>query len=162
MMGRVASLTQMPLVLRQRFPRVKAVNYLAPFTYAIQFKPNYTGEVYRLASYAIGAFGDRLKNVIIVDENIEPFDPSMLLYSIATRVDASTNRIQVIKDLLANRQDPSSEANFTVGGLIIDSTKPINKPFPEIGAVPPAVMEKIKIHDYLAAEEISRVPSGRT
>jgi 2,5-furandicarboxylate decarboxylase 1 len=161
MIGRVAGLTQMPLVLRQRFPRVKAVNYLAPFTYVIQFKPNYTGEVYRLASYAMGCFGDKLKNVIIVDEDIDPFDPSMVLYSIATRVDASTNRVQVIKDLLSSRQDPSSEANFLVGGLIIDSTKPVSKPFPEIGSVPPEVMERCKITDYLSAEEINRVPSGR-
>lgn len=159
--GKIASLTYMPLALKERFPRVKAVSSLAPFTYAIQFKPNYTGEVYRLAAYAIGCFGDKLKNIIIVDEDIDPFDPSMVLYSISTRVDANTGRVQVIKDLLSNRQDPSSESEFKVGGLIIDSTKPVNKPFPEIGSVPSDVMERCKVEEYLSTDEINRVPLGR-
>ncbi len=151
----------MQLTLSQKFPRVKAVNLVAPYTFVIQFKPDYPGEVNRLATYALGALGDFVKNIIVVDEDIDPFDLSMVFYSIATRVDASTNRIQIVKDLLGDRQDPSVESNLTVGGLIVDSTRPINKLFPEIGFPPLEVIEKFRIHGFASREEIDRIPTGR-
>ena len=154
-------MTQMNLILRQRYPRVRAVNSIAPNTIAIQFKPNAPGEANRLATYALGAFGDSVKIVVVVDEDIDPFDPSMVLYSIATRVDANSNRLQIINDLKADRQDPSSEGDFLVGGLIIDSTKPVNRPFPEMGSPPDEVMEKLNIYDFLSMEDVSKIPFGR-
>ncbi len=157
----IPAMTQMQLSLRQRFARVRAVNRISPYTFVIQFKPNMPGEAGRLAAYALGSFGDRIKNVIIVDEDIDPFDPSMVFFSIDTRVDANSDRVQIYKNLLCNRQDPSSESNFTVGGLIIDSTKPVDKPFPEIGAPPDEVMKRIKINDFLSKEEINSIPSGK-
>jgi hypothetical protein len=48
-----------------------------------------------------------------------------------------------------------------VGGLIIDSTKPVNRPFPEMGSPPNEVMEKLKIQDFISMEDIGRIPSGR-
>jgi UbiD family decarboxylase len=149
------------LILRQRFPRVKAINYLAPYTFAIQFKPNSPGEVNRMATFAMGGFGDLLKNIIVVDEDIDPFDLSMVFFSLGTRVDSSSNRIQIIKDLKANRHDPASEQNFLTGGLIIDSTKPVDKPFPEIGSPPAEILERIKIQNFLKGEEINQVPTGK-
>jgi 2,5-furandicarboxylate decarboxylase 1 len=154
------TLTQLQFLLSQKFTRVKAVNLVAPYTYVIQFKPNSPGEVNRLAAYAMGGLGNFAKNIIVVDEDIDPFDLSMVLYSVATRVDPSTNRIQIVKDLLPDRQDPSMESNV-VGGLIVDSTKPVNKPFPEIGSPPREVVEKLKIHDFVTREEIAKVPVGR-
>jgi 2,5-furandicarboxylate decarboxylase 1 len=161
LMPTIVSLTHMHLALSKQFPRVKAVNYLAPYTFAIQFKPNVPGEANRLAAFALGAFGDLLKNVIVVDEDIDPFDLSMVLYSIGSRVDPDSGQIQIIKNLTPNRNDPSSERDSGVGGLIIDSTKPVDKPFPEIGSPPQEVLERMKIHDFLSSEEISRIPSGK-
>jgi len=157
----IGLLALLHLILRQRFPRVKAINYLGPYTFAIQYKPNDPGEVNRLAAFALGGFGDLMKNVIVVDEDIDPFDLSMVFYSIGTRVDAASNRIQVIKDLKANRHDPSAEGNFITGGLIVDSTKPVDKPFPEIGAPPDEVMERMDVHDFLSGDEINRIQSGK-
>ena len=157
----ILSLTQMHLTLSERFPRVKAVNYLAPYTIAIQFKPKFAGEVNRLATFALGAFGDLLKNVIIVDEDIDPFDLSMVFYSIATRVNPASDQIQIIRHMRANANDPSSERDVTVGGMIIDSTKPADKPFPEIGSPPRDVLERVKVQDFLSSEEIAGIPSER-
>lgn len=157
----IGELTQMHLVLGQRFAGVKEINYVAPFTMVIQYKPKTPGEVNRLAACALGSLGDSVKNVIVVDEDIDPFDLSMVFYSIATRADAGSNRIQVIKDLSANRQDPSTERDFVVGGLVIDSTKPVNRPFPEIGCPPPELLDRIQLRDFLSSEEIGRIPVGR-
>jgi 2,5-furandicarboxylate decarboxylase 1 len=161
LMPSLVSLTQMHLALSERFPRVKAVNYVAPYTFVIQFRPKVAGEVNRLAAFALGAFGDMLKNVIIVDEDIDPFDLPMVFYSIATRVNPATDQIQIIKHMRANANDPSSERDITVGGMIIDSTKPVDRSFPEIGFPPGEVFERLKIQDFLSSEEIAGIPSEK-
>jgi 2,5-furandicarboxylate decarboxylase 1 len=161
LMNTVVSVAQMQLTLSERFPGVKGVNLLAPYTFAIQLKPKVAGEVNRLAAFALGSFGDMIKNVIFVDEDIDPFDLNMVLYSIGTRVDAATDQVQVIRSLRANANDPSSLHDVLVGGLIIDSTKPIGRPFPEKGLPPGDVMKRVKLTDFLALEEINAVPSGK-
>jgi UbiD family decarboxylase len=161
LMNTVVSVAQMQLTLSERFPAVKGVNLLAPYTFAIQFKPKVAGEVNRLAVFALGSFGDMMKNVVIVDEDIDPFDLSMVFYSIATRVDAGTDQVQIIRSLRANANDPSSLRDFLVGGLIIDSTKPIGRPFPEKGMPPGDAFERVRITDFLSREEINTIPSGK-
>ena len=108
-------------VLKERYPRVLAVNQVCPYTYVIQFKPRVPGESTRLALMALGSFADRIKNVILVDDDIDPFDLSMVMFAISTRTDADSAQVQIIRDLQANRQDPSTEKYLRVGGLIIDS-----------------------------------------
>ena len=157
----ISEITHMHLALTRQFPRVKSVNYLGPYTFAVQFKPSVPGEANRLATYALGAIGDLCKIIIVVDEDIDPFDPSMVFYSLGTRVDTSANRVQIINDLKANRHDPSSERNFLVGGMIIDSTKPVDRPFPEIGSPPAEVMQRLKIHDFFSKDEINSLASGK-
>ena len=111
-------------ILKERYPRVLAVNQVCPYTYVIQFKPRVPGESTRLALMALGSFADRIKNVILVDDDIDPFDLGMVMFAISTRTDADSAQVQIIRDLQANRQDPSTEKYLRVGGLIIDATKP--------------------------------------
>jgi len=144
-------------VLRARYPRVTAVNQVAPWTYIIQFKPASPGESTRLASMALGTFADRIKNVILVDEDIDPFNLAMVFFAISTRVDAESGQIQIIKNLLSNRQDPSTERYLRVGGLIIDSTKPIGKPFPDIGKTPDDAMSRIHLEDFVSAGDLEKI-----
>lgn len=152
--GNLGAASYIYSVLRERYPRVLAVSQVAPFTYIIQFKPNAPGESTRLAAMALGSFADRIKNVILVDEDINPFDLSMVMFSISTRVDAESGQVQIIRDLQANRQDPSSERYLKVGGLVIDSTKPVGKPFPEIGRPPDDAMSRIRLEDFVSPSDI--------
>ncbi len=161
LMPAIDYLSRMQPVLREKFPRVKAVNYLGPHTFAVQFRPQFHGEVNRLAAFIIGAFGNLVKNLVIVDEDIDPFDPSMVFYSIGTRVDPNSNQLQLLKELRASYDDFSSAENSTVGGLIIDSTKPVGLPFPEIGFPPPEVMSRLTIRNFLSNEEISNIAPGK-
>lgn len=155
--GSLDGATYIYSILRQRYPRVKAVNRAAPFTYIIQFKPSVPGESTRLAAMALGSFADRIKNVILVDEDIDPFDLSMVFFSISTRVDADSAQVQIIKDLQANRQDPSTEKYLRVGGLVIDSTKPVGKPFPDIGKTPAEALARFRLEDFVSAAELEKL-----
>lgn len=157
----IGQITEVYLELKRRYPRVKAVNYLAPFTFVVQFKPAYPGETNRLAAHAIGALGDLVKNIIIVDEDIDPFDPYMVFFSIATRVDANKSQVQILKDLWANRHDPAAFDFLKVGGLMIDSTKPTDQPFPEIGYPAKDVWDNINLEDYFDKEAIDGVSAGK-
>ncbi len=144
-------------VLKERYPRVLAVNQVCPYTYIIQFKPRVPGESTRLAAMALGSFADRIKNVILVDDDIDPFDLNLVLFSISTRVDADSGQVQIIRDLQANRQDPSTERALRVGGLIIDSTKPVGKPFPDIGKPPDGSMARIRLEDFVSTAELGNI-----
>ena len=147
-------------ILKERYPRVLAVNQVCPYTYVIQFKPRVPGESTRLAAMALGSFADRIKNVILVDDDIDPFDLNMVLFAISTRVDADSAQVQIIRDLQANRQDPSTERYMRVGGLIIDSTKPVGKPFPDIGKPPDDAVARIRLEDFVSAAELGKIAGG--
>jgi 2,5-furandicarboxylate decarboxylase 1 len=149
------------MVLKQRYPRVRAVNYVAPFTFIVQFKPDHPGEAKRLATYAFGALGDTVKNIIIVDEDIDPFNLEEVFFAIATVVDPGTNQVQVFRELTANRHDPAAFEYMRTGGLMIDATKPTDKPFPKIGHPPKRVMERIKLEDYVPREVLERLATGK-
>jgi len=147
-------------VLKERYPRVLAVNQVCPYTYVVQFKPRVPGESTRLAAMALGSFADRIKNVILVDDDIDPFDLNMVMFAISTRVDADSAQVQIIRDLQANRQDPSTERYMRVGGLIIDSTKPVGKPFPDIGKPPGDAVARIRLEDFVSAAELGKIAGG--
>lgn len=144
-------------VLKERYPRVLAVNQVCPYTYVIQFKPRVPGESTRLAAMALGSFADRIKNVILVDDDIDPFDLNMVLFAVSTRVDAQSGQVQIIRDLQANRQDPSTERALQVGGLIIDATKPVGKPFPDVGKPPDSALARIRLEDFVSAAELGKI-----
>jgi 2,5-furandicarboxylate decarboxylase 1 len=149
-LGNIAFTAQMYAVLKQRFPGVRQVVDVAPFTIVIQVKLTRPGEGTRLAALAFGSFGDFVKNVILVDEDIDPANLQEVMFSIATRTDADSPQVQIIRDLAANRQDPSNERDMRVGGLFIDSTKPLGKPFPQLGRTPQAALDRVKLEDLLA------------
>ena len=155
--GNLGAASYVYSVLKERYPRVLAVNQVCPYTYIIQFKPRVPGESTRLAAMALGSFADRIKNVILVDDDIDPFNLNMVLFAISTRVDADSAQVQIIRDLQANRQDPSTERYLRVGGLIIDATKPVGKPFPDIGKPPDNALARIRLEDFVGAGELGKV-----
>lgn len=143
--------------LVRRYPRLKAVNCLAPMTFVLQYSPQYPGEAQRLAAHAFGALGDKVKNLIIVDEDVNPFDPAAIWFSIATRVDASTEQVTIFRDILANRQDASKARPLQVGGIFLDSTKPVGRGPMEISLPVKEVLDRIRLEDYLTPDEVNRL-----
>lgn len=150
----IAGIMEVYLELVRRHPRLRSVNCIAPMTFVLQYTPKYPGEAQRLAAHAFGALGDKVKNVILVDEDINPFDLGSVWFSIATRVDASTEQLQIFRDLLANRQDESKARPLQVGGFFIDSTKPVTRGYPQMGRPVQEALERIALKDYLTPKTL--------
>ena len=79
----------------------------------------------------MGAYG--LKTVIAVDEDIDPWDISRVMYAVAFRF--QPNRSQVIKRGRSTPLDPSLplDARWITGRLLMDATIPYDwkdKPIP--------------------------------
>ncbi len=152
-----AGMMEVYLELVRRHPRLRSVNCIAPMTFVLQYSPRYPGEAQRLAAHAFGALGDKVKNLILVDEDVNPFDPSAVWFSIATRVDASTDQVTIFRDIMANRQDASKARPLQVGGIFIDSTKPSGRGPMEVSLPPQEVVKRIRLNDFLTPEEVNRI-----
>ena len=98
-----------------------------------------------------------MKNLILVDEDVNLFDPAAIWFSIATRVDASTEQLTVFRDILANRQDSSRARPLQVGGIFIDSTKPLGRGPMEIAVPEKEVLDRVRLEDYLTKDEVNRL-----
>ena len=153
-------------MLLSRFPGVGAVNYVAPYTAIIQFKPQRPGDVRRMVGLA-HAYGEYLNHIIVVDEDVDPFDLSQVFWSIGTRVDAS-KQVYVVDGLSVMWDEPmarelvSAELAKGMGGLVVDSTKPVGECFDEVGYPDPQVVDRIRLQDYVSSEKVDQLLAGKT
>jgi 3-polyprenyl-4-hydroxybenzoate decarboxylase len=104
--------------------------------------------------------GDFIKNVIVVDEDINPYDLNDVLWAVGTRVNANTGQVQILQNLNANRHDPASMEDMLVGGILIDATKPAGKPFPEVGRPEDEIIKRLAIDKILGKKVIDKIPQG--
>ncbi len=76
-------------------------------------------------------------------------------------MDANTYQVEKVLGLDANRHDPSAMGEYLrVGGLIIDSTKPVGVPFPELGVPDKELVDSVNLYDYVPREKVRQLPSG--
>jgi len=126
-------------LVAMKIPGIKAV-YCPPegsgrFLAIISVKQMYPGHADQVLTAAIstemGAYG--LKTVIVVDEDIDPWDISRVMYALSFRF--QPNRSQVIKRGRSTPLDPSLPINAReiTGRLLLDATIPYDwkeKPIP--------------------------------
>jgi UbiD family decarboxylase len=119
--------------LSRVIPNVKAVHVptsgCAAFTAFVSIKQTRPGE----AKHAIPAvFGvdHYLKLVVIVDDDIDVFDESDILWALATRVQADRDLV-VISGSLGALLDPSANEQGLTAKVGIDATRPFGQPFAE-------------------------------
>ncbi len=134
-----------------RIPGLKAI-YCPPegsgrMLAIISLKQMYPGHVDQMATAAIstemGAYG--LKTVIVVDDDIDPWDIPRVLYALSFRF--QPNRSQVIKRGRSTPLDPSLPINAReiTGRLLIDATIPYewkDKPVPI--TLDPDIVKKVQ------------------
>lgn len=138
-------------LVAMKIPGIKAV-YCPPegagrFLAIISVKQMYPGHADQVGSAAIstemGAYG--LKTVIVVDEDIDPWDIPRVLYALSFRF--QPNRCQIIKRGRSTPLDPSLpvDAREITGRIIIDATIPYDwkeKPIPIV--LDEAIVKKVK------------------
>ena len=80
-----------------------------------------------------------LKLVVVVDDDIDVFDESDVLWAIATRMQADRDLV-LIAGSLGALLDPSADDRGVTAKLGIDATRPFGREFPQKLVMPPAKM----------------------
>jgi len=124
-------ITREPLLerfVRHISPRVKAVHlppYSGGFTALIALDQPQPGEARNVALAAMAAHVN-FKTVIVVDADVDIFDPADVMWALSTR--ARWDRgFAVVPGAHTNELDPSSDEHGIVGKAIIDATLPAEK-----------------------------------
>jgi UbiD family decarboxylase len=111
--------------LRKMFPEVRAVNalYQHGLTAIIAVRNRFGGFAKSVAHHALGLTHglQYLKNIILVDEDVDPFDLESVMWSLSTRT--RPDDVIVLPDLPLIPLDPSALVPGKGHRLIIDATK---------------------------------------
>ena len=148
---------------REAVSTVKAVckgGRHAHYNIFISMKKTAEGDPGRAAAAALTF--DHSKNVFVFDEDIDVFNPTDILWALATRVQPY-HQITIIKDMLrGNMLDPSLTHDIRTSGMIVDATRPLDRPFSPVTKCPDEAMERIKLEDYVSKEVLDKIPLDRT
>lgn len=99
------------------------------------------GDSKQAALIALGEI-DFIKNVIVVDEDIDPFNEEEVMWAVATRVQADED-VDILKNVKGSALDPSLKGNILTAKMIIDATRPLTRPFSERLKVPDGAVERM-------------------
>jgi len=101
------------------------------------------GEQKQAALIALGEC-DFVKHVFLVDADIDVFREEEVLWAVATRVQADTG-VDVIRGAKGNALDPSQVHDTAGAKMIIDATKPLDRPFESRIAVPEEALARVDL-----------------
>jgi 2,5-furandicarboxylate decarboxylase 1 len=124
-------ITREPLLarfVRHMSPRVTAVHlppYAAGFTAIIALENPQPGEARNVAIAAMAAHVN-FKSVIVVDSDVDIYDPADVMWALGTRVRWHEDVIP-IPGAHGNELDPSTEEHGVASKAIIDATLPLEK-----------------------------------
>ena len=149
--------------VREAVPTTKAVckgGRHAHYNIFISMKKMAEGDPYRAAMAAMTF--DHTKNVFVFDEDINVFDPTDILWALATRVQPHEQVTIIKQQLKGNMLDPSLRHDIKTSGMIIDATRPFGRPFSPVSKCPDEAMERIKLEDFISEQDLNRLPIDRT
>ncbi len=135
---------------RQAVPGVQKTCWVGsggPFNLILSIAKKTEGEPMRAAMAAISA-SNFIKHVIVVDDDIDPENKAEVMWALASRVQADSD-VTILKNLQGQVLDPSLRHEIKTSGMIIDATKPLDRPFPRRGEVPAEVRRALALADYL-------------
>ncbi|HLC26672.1 MAG TPA: UbiD family decarboxylase [bacterium] len=101
---------------------------------------------------------DFIKDVIVVDEDIDPFNEQEVLWAVATRCQPH-EAVDIIRDAKGSPLDPSVSSETSTSKMIIDATMPKRRPFAARTRVPVEALKSTRIEDFVAEEVLKGIPS---
>jgi UbiD family decarboxylase len=137
--------------MKQACPNVMDTSWVdsgGPLTIIIRMNKRSDGEPMRAAMAAFSK-SNFIKIAIVVDEDIEPEDLKQVMWAVSTRVQPESD-VQILKNLQGHVLDPSLRSEIRGSGMIIDATRPLDRPFARRGTVPGEIWEKISLKEYLS------------
>jgi len=158
MVGREANILAK---VRAVVPSVKAVcmpfSACCRFASYISIDKEYDGQARNAALTALGADAI-VKLAVIVDDDIDPYDETQVMWAIATRVRADKDVI-VIPECYTSELDPTGYdiTDETKNGAlnakwIIDATKPVGLPFQTLADVDEEIWRNVRLEDFFGVE----------
>jgi UbiD family decarboxylase len=108
------------------------------FTAYVAIKQGRPGEARHVIPIVLGV-DHYLKLVIVVDDDVDVFDESEVMWAVATRMQADRDLVTIAGSLGA-MLDPSADDRGVTAKLGIDATRPFGEPFAEKLVMDPARM----------------------
>jgi 2,5-furandicarboxylate decarboxylase 1 len=140
-------------LLRPHFREIRGINFPFVQTVIVSVKLPARGMGANVAA-TLFAMKQNMKHVIVVDEDVDPYDFQQVFFAMTSRVDASRD-VQVL-NVMRHVNDPAGEGR-KVGGMIIDATRPRDSEEFEIAKPSAAALGKAR--KALDAEDLDRIPS---
>jgi UbiD family decarboxylase len=105
---------------------------------------------------------DWCKNVFVFDEDVDVYNPTEILWALATRVQPH-RQVSIIGDIMrASLIDPSLDSPRRTSVMIVDATRPLDRPFSPVSKCPDEAMARIKLEDFVPGEVLQCIPINRT
>ena len=147
--------------LRRTIPGVKDVHLpisgCTAFTAYISMHQTRPGEAKHAISIALGV-DHYVKFVVIVDDDVDVFNESDVMWALATRVQADRDLV-IIPGTLGAILDPSASEQGITAKLGIDATRPLGTPFAEKLTMDPEKMAWARaLADQLRAAGLQERP----
>jgi UbiD family decarboxylase len=132
----------------------------ALFNVFISMKKISEGDPGRAAAAALTF--DQCKNVFIFDDDIDVYNPTDILWALATRVQPH-RQISIIQEIMrASLVDPSITDPRKTSAMIIDATRPLDRSFSPVSRCPEEALKRIRLEDYIRGEVLQHIPTDRT
>lgn len=118
------------LLDRSGLAGIKGVATVGPYL-VISVKQHYSGHAMRIADFAMAGLADRPpRYLVLVDDDIDPYNPALVNWAISTRVDPAT-QVHIGRERWCNVVNPAGLTpakrvieDYTLGTMIIDACKP--------------------------------------
>jgi 2,5-furandicarboxylate decarboxylase 1 len=150
-------------IVRNVVPTTQAVHFpisgMCRFHAYVSIAQKAAGEA-RVAAMAAFPPFDELKMVVVVDDDIDVFNEREVLWAIATRVQADEG-LDIIRHARGGALDPSQIRPTDGAKLIVDATKPMDRPFPKRLNIPEEVMKRVALEDWLSTEALTQIGLSR-
>ena len=105
---------------------------------------------------------DWAKNVFVFDEDINVYDPTEILWALATRVQPH-RQVSIISEIMRGSLiDPSMVDARKTSVMIVDATKPLDRPFSPVSKCPDEALARIRLEDFVPGEVLQHIPIDRT
>jgi 2,5-furandicarboxylate decarboxylase 1 len=123
------------------------------FATYISISKEYDGQGRNAALTALGA-DPFVKLAVIVDDDIDPYNETQVMWAVATRVRADKD-VMIIPEAYTCELDPTAysiEDDTQNGALnakwIIDATKPVALPFQTLADVPEEIWRNVDLNEF--------------
>ncbi|MDP2647596.1 MAG: UbiD family decarboxylase [Desulfobacterales bacterium] len=100
---------------------------------------------------------DFVKNVIVVDADVDVFNEQEVMWAVATRVQPHAD-VDIIRNIKANTLDPSLLHDISGSKMIIDATMPTDRPFAARVNVPDEALKRIKLSEFISDDALQKIP----